>query len=104
MTCTCVNPTFFASLPEDIQQIVLETIDEMYPRSFEIQKELNDAALDKILDAKPDINVEELTDDERAAYAELAQNAYAVYGTTVGADGQAILDKLLEEIADIEAK
>lgn len=104
MTCTCVNPTFFASLPEDIQQIVLETIDEMYPRSFEIQKELNDAALDKILAAKPDINVEELTDGERAAYAELAQNAYAVYGTTVGADGQAILDKLLEEIAAIEAK
>lgn len=102
MTCTCVNPTFFAGLPEDIQNIVLETIDEMYPRSFEIQEELNGAAVEKMTAANPDLIVESLTDAERDAYAELAKKAYDVYGNTVGADGQAILDKLLEEIAAIE--
>lgn len=102
MTCTCVNPTFFNSLPEDIQGIILETIDEMYPRSFEIQEELNGAAVDKMTEANPDLIVESLTDAEREAYAELAKSAYSVYGTTVGADGQAILDKLLEEIAAIQ--
>ena len=102
MTCTCVNPTFFAGLPEDIQNIVLETIEEMYPRSFEIQEELNGAAVDKMVEANSNLIVESLTDEERDAYAELAKSAYAVYGNTVGADGQAILDKLLEEIAAIE--
>ena len=102
MTATCVNPSFFEGLPEDIQNIILETIEEMYPRSFEIQEELNSVAVEQMVAAEPDLIVESLTDAERAAYKELAPKAYAVYGEMVGADGQAILDKLLEEIAAIE--
>lgn len=102
MTCTCVNPTFFAGLPEDIQNIVLEAINEMYPRSFEIQDELNGVAVEKMTAANPDLIVESLTEAEHDAYAELAKKAYDVYGKTVGTDGQAILDKLLEEISAID--
>ncbi len=102
MTCTCVNPTFFAGLPEDIQNIVLEAINEMYPRSFEIPDELNGVAVEKMTAANPDLIVESLTEAEHDAYAELAKKAYDVYGKTVGTDGQAILDKLLEEISAID--
>ena len=104
MTATCVNPDFFNGLPEDIQQVILETVNEMVPRSFEIVEEINGGALDKITAETPDIKVEKLTDDERAAFKEAAQGAYEVYANVVGADGKAILDKLLEEVAAIEAK
>lgn len=101
VTATCVNPDFFAGLPKDIQQIVLDTINEMTPRSFEIQKELNDGALDKITSAS-DIKVEKLTDEERKAFKEKAMSAYDQYKKIVGNDGAQILDKLREEVADIE--
>ena len=104
MTATCVNPSFFNGLPENVQKIILETIEEMYPRSFEIQDELNSTAVDEMVKANPDLIVEALTDDERAVYKDLAKSAYDVYGNVVGADGQAILAKLLDEIAAIEAK
>lgn len=77
VTCTCVNPTFFNGLPEDIQQIILETVEEMNPRAYEIQDELNGGALDKIT-AASDIKVEKLTEEEREAFVEPAQKAYDV--------------------------
>jgi tripartite ATP-independent transporter DctP family solute receptor len=101
ITVTCVNPDFFAGLPKDIQQIILDTIDEMRPRSFEIQQELNDAALDKIK-ASSDIKIEKLTDEEREAFKEKAMTAYDKYKDIVGDDGAQILDKLREEVADVE--
>ena len=103
ITATCVNPDFFASLPEDIQQIVLDTVDEMADRSVEIVNEINGGALDKIT-AESDIEVTALTDEEREEFKAAATKAYDVYGDVVGADGKAILDKLLEEVAAIEAQ
>lgn len=102
MTCTCVNPTFFDGLPEDIQNIILETVEEMYPRSFEIQEELNDKAIAEMQELNPDLIVEELTDEEKATYESMAVTAYDKYGEEVGEEGAAILDKLIEEIAVIE--
>lgn len=103
VTCTCVNPTFFNGLPEDIQQIILETVEEMNPRAYEIQDELNGGALDKIT-AASDIKVEKLTEEEREAFVEPAQKAYDVYKDLVGEDGAAILDELIAEIEAYEAE
>lgn len=103
VTCTCVNPEFFNGLPEDIQQIVLDSIAEMNDRSFDIQDELNSGALEKIMEANPELIVEQLTDEERAAYAQKAQTAYDRYDELVGEDGSAILDKLIAEIDEYEA-
>lgn len=103
ITATCVNPDFFNSLPEDIQQIILEAAEEMIPRSFEIQEEINGSALEKI-QQESDIEVIQLTDEEREAFREKALAAYDVYEDVVGADGKAILEKLREEVAQIEAE
>lgn len=98
VTTTAVSPDFFDGLPEDIQKIVLDCVEEMRPRSLEIVEELNGAALEKI-QAVSDITVESLTDDERAKFKDAAMKAYDKYKEMVGADGAEILDKLLEEIA-----
>ena len=102
ITATCVNPDFFNSLPEDIQQIILDTAEEMIPRSFEIQEEINGAALEKI-QAESDIEVIQLTDEQRAAFEEKAIAGYEVYEQVVGPEGKEILDTLRAEIEAIEA-
>lgn len=103
VTATCVNPTFFNGLPEDIQQIILDTAEEMKPRAYEIQRDKNDEALALIQEANPDIIVEGITDEGRAQFEEKALTAYDKYDELVGADGAAILDKLLAEIEAYEA-
>lgn len=102
-TATCVNPDFFNSLPEDIQQIILDTAEEMIPRSFEIQEDINGGALDKIR-AESNIEVIKLTDEQREAFREKAVKAYDVYEKIVGEKGEEILDTLRAEIAEIEAE
>lgn len=101
VTCTTVNPTFFDGLPADIQQMILDTADELIDFSFEVQDELNGGALAKM---ENDIEVVYLTEEERALFKEAAQSAYDVYKDMVGADGAAILDKLIEEIAAKEGQ
>ena len=95
ITATCVNPDFFNSLPEDIQQIILDTAEEMIPRSFEIQEEIQ---------AESDIEVIQLTDEQRAAFEEKAIAGYEVYEQVVGPEGKEILDTLRAEIEAIEAE
>jgi len=103
VTTTAVNPKFFDSLPADIQQMILETVEETRDFSFKAQEELNGAALDKIK-ASTDIEVVYLTEDEREMFKEASKAAYDVYVKTVGKDGEAILNKLREEIAAVENK
>lgn len=98
VTATCVNPDFFEGLPADIKKIVLETVEEMRPRSKKIVDNLNGAALKKIQSVSK-IKVEKLTDKERSKFAKASKSAYDVYKKMVGKDGAAILDKLMEEIA-----
>lgn len=102
VTCTAVNPDFFNGLPQDIQEMILETVEETRDFSFQAQADLNDGALEKIIEANPDIEVVELTAEEREAFREASQAAYQEYIDTVGEDGEAILNKLIEEIAAME--
>lgn len=101
ITTTCVNPKFYDELPDDVRKIVDETVEEMRPRSFEIQQEINDAAL-KNMQKKSDIKVIKLTDKERDSFRPSAKKAYKKYKKLVGKDGAKILDKLIVEIEQIE--
>ena len=103
VTCTCVNPDFFNSLPEDIQQIILDTAEELEDYSFEIQEKLNSEALEKIKSAS-DIKIVRLTDEEREKFKEAAMSAYDVYKNMVGEDGAKILDTLIKEVEEVEAR
>lgn len=104
VTTTAVNPDFFDSLPEDIQQMILETVEETRDYSFQVQEELNGGALDKIIEADTGVEIVTLTEEERELFKEASKPAYDKYKTMVGADGAAILDKLMEEIAEMEGK
>jgi tripartite ATP-independent transporter DctP family solute receptor len=103
VTTTSVNPDFFNGLPADIQDIILETADEMFEYTNQIQEDLNSSALDKIV-AASEIEIRTLSVEERAAFIDASQPARDTYKEMVGANGATILDKLIDEIAVIDAK
>lgn len=100
VTTTACNPEFFDGLPQDIQQMILDTVDEMRDESFKIQADMNGSALEKI-EAASDITVTELTPEEREAFKAASKKAYDRYAEVVGADGKAILDTLITEVEAI---
>jgi tripartite ATP-independent transporter DctP family solute receptor len=96
-TTTATNPDFFNSLPADIQQIILDAVEIMHPRSLEISNELNAASRERIA-AAGNITIIQLTEEERAAFIPYAMTAWDVYREMVGQTGSDILDRLIEEI------
>ncbi len=103
VTTTAVNPKFFEGLPKDIQQMILDTVEELRDESFDIQEKLNSAALDKIK-AKSSIAIDVLTPEQREVFREASKKAYGDYVKMVGASGETILNKLIEEVKAIESK
>ncbi|WP_227764797.1 DctP family TRAP transporter solute-binding subunit [Zhaonella formicivorans] len=101
VTTTATNPQFFNSLPKDIQQMVLDTVEELREYSFDIQQELNDKALEKIK-SKSDIPIVELTPEETAAFREASMKARDKYVEMVGEKGKAIMEKLAQEVIEAE--
>ncbi|AOT68703.1 TRAP transporter substrate-binding protein [Geosporobacter ferrireducens] len=103
VTTTAVNPDFFNGLPKDMQDMIMETVDEIRDYSFDVQADLNGNALDKIRE-KSNIEIVELTTAEREAFREASKAAYDKYVSMVGAAGKEILEKLIEEVKAIEPK
>ncbi|MFZ5968359.1 MAG: DctP family TRAP transporter solute-binding subunit [Bacillota bacterium] len=103
VTTTSVNPDFFNGLPKDMQDMILETVDEIRDYSFDVQADLNGKALDKIKE-KSDIAIVELTAEEREAFREASKAAYDKYVEMVGPVGKEILEKLIEEVKVIESR
>jgi C4-dicarboxylate-binding protein DctP len=97
VTTTSVNPDFFHSLPSDLQQAVLDTVEELKDYSFEIQENLNNERLENIK-ANSDIEIVTLSEEERAVYREASKAARATYVEMVGEKGDTILKQLEEEI------
>ncbi|HCA40641.1 MAG TPA: C4-dicarboxylate ABC transporter substrate-binding protein [Aminobacterium sp.] len=77
---TLANADFFNGLPEDIQKIVLECIEELRPFVYKVQQELNDKRLDMMVKAfKPDQKLLKLEHDQRMRFREIAKNADEKY-------------------------
>ncbi|ARK31899.1 DctP family TRAP transporter solute-binding subunit [Halalkalibacter krulwichiae] len=98
---TTVNPTFYNELPEDVRALIDETVEEMQPRVFEMQKEMNESYLDLIKnDTDNPTEVIELTEEEREAFRELAVPIRDFFrDEVVGDEGREMLELLEQEIA-----
>ncbi len=104
ITGVIINKNFFDNLPEEYQNMIVETARGMTDFIFEEQKELNQKRLDMMLEDKPSLEVIKLTDEERAAFAEKAKTVWESYKKDVGEDGARILEKLQSEIEAAEEK
>lgn len=99
---TTVNPDFYNSLPEDIRVMIDETVEEMRPRVFEMQAQMNDELLDAIInnDSHP-TEVIELSEEERDAFRELSKPVHEYFiNDVVGEEGRMIFEMLHAEIEE----
>ncbi|SFP51747.1 TRAP transporter substrate-binding protein DctP [Salibacterium halotolerans] len=97
-----VNPGFYNGLPEEIQGMIDETVEEMRDVGFDIQDELNSKLLSDIKNNEDTpTEVTELTSEQRDAFRELAMPMRDYYRENAGDQAGAILDKLESEIAEI---
>jgi tripartite ATP-independent transporter DctP family solute receptor len=96
---TTVNPDFYNGLPEDVKQLVDETIEELKPWIFDLQTDMNDEFLTKIKDnTEYPTEILELTEDQRTAFKEKAVPVREYYINNVSTVNGEILNKLVEEI------
>lgn len=96
---TTVNTNFFNGLPSDIQNMILETVEEMRQVAYEMQERMNDELLDSIIENEQyPTEVYVLTAEEREAFRQLAIPVRDFFIDENGADAEFILNMLIEEI------
>jgi len=99
-TAVVANKSFFDSLSEEDQALVAEAADVAYDYIMDYQKGLTERSEEKILEAKPSMTVNKLTDEQREPFREAAKQVREAFVNEVGGDAQAVLDGFE---ADIEA-
>jgi TRAP-type C4-dicarboxylate transport system substrate-binding protein len=94
------NKSFYDGLAEEDQKVVQDAIDVAFEYILDYQKGLEEEALNKIKEAKPDMVVNVLSDEQRQPFMEAAAMVEEKFVEMTGDSGKAILDQLK---ADIEA-
>ena len=97
------QPSFFNDLPENIQQAVMETKEELFPYIFEETDKLNEGAAKEIR-SKSDIEFIELNDEQRAAFSERVEPVFDTFVEKAGPRGEKILDAIRTQIEEEQAK
>lgn len=93
------NPKFFNNLPKKYQDIVVEAAAIAHDYTMQAQSELNAERKEMMAEAKPSLEFIQLTENEKARFAELAKDTYEKYIEIGGPRAQELLDALQEEIA-----
>lgn len=96
-----INNKSFNGLPEDLQTILSETVDEMHSYAYELQKKANAEAANVL--AK-NVEVIELTNDQIATFKAAALPVRDYFKKNAGKRPAEILEKLEEELSVFEAK
>lgn len=104
ISATIVNQKFFDSLPKDIQEMIVDTVDEMYTWAEDWSAKFNADALDKMLKDRPEFKALTLSPAERRRFAEAAGTVYQEYINLMEDKEQArkLLDAITGEIAEAE--
>ena len=93
---------YLADLSEEEQALVDETMMEVTDYIFDVQEQYNAERLEKIKEAKPELTIIELSDEERQAFRDRAEGVRQAYVEMVGGDAQEVLDGLVAEIEAAE--
>ncbi|MFW8635117.1 TRAP transporter substrate-binding protein DctP [Cribrihabitans pelagius] len=99
VTTVVAGSDWFATLSPDRQQLLRGTMADMAGFIGGVVSGFNQQRLDVIKDAKPDIGLVVLTEEERDAFRARSDDTAAAYVETAGARGQELLDALQAELA-----
>lgn len=94
------NPEFFAGLDPEMQEMMEDIAYELNDFIIEVQADLNKERLEMIKEDS-DIEVIDLTPEERDVFREASAPAREVFRNSVGDKGKEILDIIIEDSARI---
>ena len=101
-TTVVANADFWNGLSDEHRDMLTEIRAELQDWIFDKQAEANAAALDRILEAKPEMNVVRLTPEERKVFEERAAGLDEVLIDMTGDDLAETLEQFRAEIAAAE--
>lgn len=99
-TALMANKDFFDGLSDEDQQLIEDAAASAYDYIVDYQKGLADSEIKKIMEAKPEMTVTVLSEEERACFKEAAAEVEDKFIEMTGDSGKAILEQLK---ADLEA-
>lgn len=97
-TAVMANKAFFDGLAEEEQQLIRDAIDVAFEHILEYQEGLSERSLEKIKEARPDINVVVLTEEQRQPFKEAAAVVEAKFIEMTGESGKAILEQMKKDL------
>lgn len=98
VTAVMTSDEWYQSLSADRKQLVDQTLADMSSYIAPVVKSFNAERLEKIKKSKPEIQVVELTEQERAVFRDRSKKTLAAAPKIVGADGGELLQSLIAEI------
>jgi TRAP-type C4-dicarboxylate transport system substrate-binding protein len=98
-TALMANDDFYEGLGEEDQQLIQDAVDVAYDFIVDYQEGLAEQELAKILEAKPEMTVTVLTEEERACFVEAASAVEATFVEMTGDSGAAILEQMKADLA-----
>lgn len=101
-TSVVANQDFYEGLSDDRQKMVDEITTELADYIFDVKRQYAEERLAKIKEARPDMPMIHLTEEERAAFKEAAMGARETYLEQAGEMGQKVLDGLTAEMEAAE--
>lgn len=96
------NKEWYEALPDDQRQWLDDTREALVDYIYEKQAQFNQERLEKIK-ANSDIEVVELTDEEREVFREASMGVRDIYVEAAGERGQEILDTITEMVKEAES-
>ncbi|WP_111557355.1 TRAP transporter substrate-binding protein [Paracoccus sediminilitoris] len=99
-TALMANKEFFDGLSDEDKKLVQDAADTAFDTILEYQQGLTEESLEKIKEAKPEITVTTLSEEQRAPFRDTAQQVEETFLEIGGPRAQEILDQMK---ADLEA-
>lgn len=97
-TAVMANKQFYDGLPEEDQQVIQDATDAAFEYILEYQRALGEQAFDKIREAKPEMEINILSEEERQPFMETAGQVEETFLGMTGDRGQEILDQMKQDL------
>ena len=100
-TAFMANKDFFDGLSEADQQLIRDAVDVAFEHILEYQEGLTESSLEKILESKPSMTVNVLTEEQRQPFMEAAAEVEAEFLRMTGETGAMILEQMKADLAAV---
>jgi TRAP-type transport system periplasmic protein len=97
-TAVMANKGFYDGLSEEDQLLIQNATDAAFDYIVEYQKGLQEEALANIKEAKPDMQINTLSEEQRQPFMDAASQVEQTFVDMAGESGKAILDQMKQDL------